>query len=108
MYDGPMTNFKAILKWIRNRKMGDNIQLISETMLEDIKDKFPYVAAFFMGKCDKDDDVCKDKVKGILDGLETINDDVNNVGIEFVMTREKRLAKKEYGVTSFPALGLFR
>ena len=40
--------------------------------------------------------------------METINDDVNNVGIEFVKTRERRLAKKEYGVTSFPALGLFR
>ncbi len=108
IYDGPMNNFKTILKWIRTRKMGDNIQLISETMLEDIIDKFPYVATFFMGKCDKDDDACKDKVKDILAGLETINDDVNNVGIEFVMTREKRLAKKEYGVGSFPALGLFR
>ena len=108
MYDGPMTNFKAILKWIRTRKMGDNIQLISEAMLEDIKDKFPYVALFFMGKCDKGDDACKEKAKNTLDGLETINDDVNNVGIEFVMTREKKLAKKEYGVSSFPALGLFR
>ena len=36
IYDGSMTDFKAILKWIRTRKMGDNIQLVSETMLEDI------------------------------------------------------------------------
>ena len=108
IYDGPMNNFKTILKWIRNRKMGDNIQLLSETMLEDVVDKFPYVATFFMGKCDKGDDTCKDKIKDILAGLETINDDVNNVGIEFVMTRDKRMAKRELGVPSFPALGLFR
>ena len=61
-----------------------------------------------MVRCDKDDAKCKEKIKTILDGMETINDDVNNVGIEFVKTRERRLAKKEYGVTSFPALGLFR
>jgi hypothetical protein len=108
IYDGSMVNFKGILKWIRTRKMGDNIQLVSEAMLEDIIDKFPYVAAFFMGKCGPDDEACKDKVKNILSGMETINDDVNNVGIEFVMTKEKRLAKKEYGVGSFPTLGLFR
>ena len=58
-----------------------------------------------MVRCDKDDAKCKEKIKTILDGMETINDDVNNVGIEFVKTRERRLAKKEYGVTSFPALG---
>ena len=108
IYNGPMNNFKAILKWIRTRKMGDNIQLVSETMLEDIVDKFHYVATFFMGKCEKGDDNCDNKIKDILSGLETINDDVNNVGIEFVMTKDKRLAKREYGVPSFPALGLFR
>ena len=104
IYDGSMTNFKEILKWIRTRKMGDNIQLISETMLEDIIDKFPYVATFFMAKCESDD--CE--TKEILAGLETINDDVNNVGIEFVMTKDRRLAKREFGVSSFPSLGLFR
>ena len=57
-----------------------------------------------MAKCETDD--CE--TKEILAGLETINDDVNNVGIEFVMTKDRRLAKREFGVTSFPALGLFR
>ena len=77
IYDGSMTDFKEILKWIRTRKMGDNIQLVSETMLEDIIDAFPYVATFFMAKCESED--CD--TKEILAGLETINDDVNNVGI---------------------------
>ena len=108
IYEGPMSDFKNILKWLKSRKTGDFIQLVSETMLEDIIEQFPYVATFFSGRCDKDNTECKDKIKTITDGLETINDDVNNVGIEFVKTRERRLAKKEYGVTSFPALGLFR
>ena len=108
IYEGPMSDFKNILKWLKSRKTGDFIQLVSETMLEDIIEQFPYVATFFSGRCDKDNTECKEKIKTITDGLETINDDVNNVGIEFVKTRERRLAKKEYGVTSFPALGLFR
>ena len=108
IYEGPMSDFKNILKWLKSRKTGDFIQLVSETMLEDIIEQFPYVATFFSGRCDKDNTECKEKIRTITDGLETINDDVNNVGIEFVKTRERRLAKKEYGVTSFPALGLFR
>ena len=50
IYDGPMGDYKNILKWIKTRKTGDFIQLVSETMLEDIIEKFPYVATFFMGR----------------------------------------------------------
>ena len=50
IYDGSMADFKYILKWIKSRKTGDFIQLVSETMLEDIIDKFPYVATLFMGR----------------------------------------------------------
>ncbi len=41
--------------------------------------------------------------------METINDDIEDgAGIILVMNKEKRLAKREYGVTKFPAIGLFR
>ena len=41
-------------------------------------------------------------------GLENINDDINNIGIEFVMTKEKKMGRQECGISSFPALALFR
>ena len=41
--------------------------------------------------------------------METINDGIEDgAGIILVMNNEKRLAKREYGVTKFPAIGLFR
>ncbi len=108
IFEGDLTKPKNILKWLTTRKTGDNIQLINEAMLEDSIENFPYVAVFFMNKCDKGEEACVNKTRDILIGLETINDDVNNVGIEFVMTREKRFAKAEYGVSTFPSVGLFR
>ena len=44
----------------------------------------------------------------IVASLETINDDINNIGIEFVMTKEKKLGRQECSISSFPALALFR
>ena len=44
----------------------------------------------------------------ILD-IETINDDVeSDAGIVFVMSKDRKMAKREYGVSKFPAIGLFR
>ena len=61
-----------------------------------------------MGKCgDKDGPDCEDKATKLVASMETINDDVNNIGIEFVMTKEKKMARQLCAVTSFPALALF-
>ena len=41
--------------------------------------------------------------------METINDDIeNDAGIALVMNKDRKLAKKEYGISKFPALGLFK
>ena len=41
--------------------------------------------------------------------METINDDIEDgAGIILVMNKEKKLAKREYGLSKFPAIGLFR
>ena len=62
-----------------------------------------------MGKCgDKDGPDCEDNATKLVASMETINDDVNNIGIEFVMTKEKKMARQLCAVTSFPALALFR
>ncbi len=72
-------------------------------------DTFPFVSVLFTGKCgEKDGEDCQDKVTQIVAGLENINDDINNIGIEFVMTKEKKMGRQECGISSFPALALFR
>ena len=49
------------------------------------------------------------KFQDVISDIETINDDIeNDAGIILVMNQDRRLAKKEYGISKFPALGLFR
>lgn len=69
--------------------------MVSEEILEDVIDAFPFVSVLFTGKCgEKDGEDCPDRVAKIVAGLENINDDINNIGIEFVMTKEKRIARQ--------------
>ena len=56
----------------------------------------------------KDGEDCGEKISRIVAVMENINDDINNIGIEFVMTKEKKMARQACSVTSFPALALFR
>ena len=45
----------------------------------------------------------------MISDIETINDDIeNDAGIVLVMNKDRKLAKKEYGISKFPALGLFK
>ena len=45
----------------------------------------------------------------VISDLETINDDIeNDAGIIIVMNEERKMAKKEYSVSKFPAVGLFK
>ena len=41
----------------------DNIQLVSDTILEDVVEKFPYVACLFTGVCAENDNDCKDHLE---------------------------------------------
>lgn len=49
-----------------------------------------------------DDDKCE-ACPGILDELETIDDDTDKEGIQFVKSKDSKLAS-EIGIFSFPAL----
>lgn len=43
----------------------------------------------------------------LLDGFESIDDEADENGIQFVTTEEVELANK-YGITTFPTLAFFR
>lgn len=62
----------------------------------------------FKTKILQDGEDCGEKISRIVAVMENINDDINNIGIEFVMTKEKKMARQACSVTSFPALALFR
>ena len=63
LYDGDLTDTKGVLEWLTSRKTENNIQLVSDTILEDVVDKFPYVACLFTGVCAENDQDCQDHLE---------------------------------------------
>ena len=63
LFDGDITNTKEVLAWLISRKTENNIQLVSDTILEDIVDKFPYIACLFTGVCAENDKDCQEHLE---------------------------------------------
>ena len=49
LYDGSLHSGEKILGWLSSRVTEDNMQLVSDTILEDLVEKVPYVACLFTG-----------------------------------------------------------
>ena len=78
----------------------------------NFKSKFPiscfssheYVAVYFRGDCDSNKEIDCDEV---LADLETIDEDLDEIGIMMTTTKDTQVAI-DNGVREFPAIGLFR
>ncbi|CAG0916199.1 unnamed protein product, partial [Notodromas monacha] len=103
IYEGDLHKEDEVLSWLLSTKdatpSNDVIDLVDRNMLEMLLQHYENVAVFFFEKncktCDK-----------ILDGLETIDDDTDKVGIHFVKVMDSKLAR-ELGVVVFPSLVYF-
>ena len=63
LFDGDVTDTASVLEWLTSRKTEDNIQLVSDTILEDVVENFPYVACLFTGVCAENDKDCQDHLE---------------------------------------------
>ena len=63
LFDGDLTDTEGVLEWLTARKTENNMQLVSDTILEDIVEKFPYVACLFTGVCAENDKDCEDHLE---------------------------------------------
>jgi thioredoxin-related protein len=108
LFDGDMTHFAGIYNWLVDQKSSTGIHLVSDAILENVIDSFDYVAALFTGVCKEGNHACEENIAGILEVLEDISDEAKSLGIILVKDEERTLAFREYNVTSFPSLGLFR
>ena len=59
LFDGDLTDTDGVLEWLTARKTENNMQLVSDTILEDIVEKIPYVACLFTGVCAENDNDCQ-------------------------------------------------
>jgi hypothetical protein len=94
-------NEEQVLEWLIFQKESDEIEEVTDEMLDKLIESEPYLAVLFYDKDDKQD------VK-ILNELETIDDECDQHGIAFVKIDNDAEAK-EYGLEldSLPTLVYF-
>ncbi|XP_034245365.1 uncharacterized protein LOC117647614 isoform X2 [Thrips palmi] len=99
IYDGDLMQEEQILEWVLDlhESTPDVIESVDRKTLRVLIEDVEHLAVFFYDdKCGK---VCDD----ILEELETIDDDTDKHGIQFVKSKDSKLAS-EIGIFSFPAL----
>ncbi|XP_017885799.1 uncharacterized protein LOC108628406 isoform X4 [Ceratina calcarata] len=98
VYSGDMMHEEAILDWILDLRTQtpDVIESVDRKTLQVLINDVEHLAVFFY------DDKCE-TCPEILEELETIDDDTDKHGIQFVKSNDAKLAA-EIGVFSFPAL----
>jgi len=92
-------NEEEVLAWLIRQVSSDEIEDITDEMLDKIIERNPYVAAVFYDKDDKQD------LKTLVD-LENIDDECDKHGIVFVKIDNDEEAK-EYGIDELPTLVYF-
>ncbi|XP_076673088.1 hulk isoform X2 [Andrena cerasifolii] len=99
LYEGNLEDEEKVLKWLEQQKKSDQIEDITDEMLDMVIEKMPHVAVLFYDKDQK-------KSQKILAELENIDDDCDQHNIAFVKIHDLEEAK-EYGIDNFPTLVLF-
>ncbi|XP_068911269.1 uncharacterized protein hlk isoform X6 [Tenebrio molitor] len=98
IYSGDLMHEEAILDWVLNLRDSapDVIESVDRKTLQGLISDVEHLAVlFYTDDCDECDD--------ILEELETIDDDTDKHGIQFVKSKDAKLAS-EIGIFSFPAL----
>ena len=101
IYSGPETN-EAIMAWLLKVKNENIIEEVTEEIISVLKEDEEYVAVLFSGECS--DEPCQD----LIEKLETIDDELANIGITFVQTKDPDYPYNAHEIPVLPALGLYR
>ncbi|XP_020710512.1 uncharacterized protein LOC105690380 isoform X1 [Athalia rosae] len=99
LFDGNLEDEEKVLKWLDHQQKNDQIEDVTDEMLDLVIEKMPYVAVLFYDKDQK-------KSQKILAELENIDDECDQNNIAFVKIDDEEEAK-EYGIDSLPTLVLF-
>ncbi|XP_029175153.1 uncharacterized protein LOC114943658 isoform X2 [Nylanderia fulva] len=99
VYQGNLEDEEKVLKWLEQQQKADQIEDVTDEMLDMVIEKMPLVAVLFYDKDQK-------KSQKVLSELENIDDDCDSHNIAFVKISDLNEAK-EYGIESLPTLVLF-
>ncbi|XP_063244025.1 uncharacterized protein LOC134543121 isoform X2 [Bacillus rossius redtenbacheri] len=98
-YTGNLEEEEKVLAWLEHQLKSDEIEDITDEMLDILISKMPHVAVLFYDKDQK-------KSQKVLAELENIDDDCDQNGIAFVKIDNDEEAK-EYGIDTIPTLVFF-
>ena len=103
IYTGDMDDASDIFNWILKNQASSVIEEVSDEVLKNLIEDHEYVSVFFRGSCDEEGEDCD----AILARLESIDDNLDEIGVLLVTTKDIKVAK-EHGLIALPALGMFR
>jgi len=102
-FDGDLKSEESVLEWLvddDNRELEDEIEAVNYRMLDKLLESSPLMAVFFY------DDECVE-CEAILEELETVDDEADAYGIDFVKNNDPHAAR-QYNIYNTPALVYFR
>ncbi|XP_032590983.1 uncharacterized protein LOC6560091 isoform X2 [Drosophila grimshawi] len=99
IYEGNLEDEEKLLKWLETQTSSDQIEDITDEMLDLIIEKMPHVAVLFYDKDQK-------KSQKVLGELENIDDECDQNDIAFVKIDDDKEAK-EWGIDEIPSIVLF-
>jgi len=102
-FDGDLKVEESVLEWLiddENRELEDEIEAVNFRMLDKLLSTSSLIAVFFY------DDECVE-CEAILEELETVDDEADAYGIDFVKNNDPHAAR-QYNIYNTPALVYFR
>ncbi|XP_052860917.1 uncharacterized protein LOC128267978 isoform X3 [Anopheles cruzii] len=99
VYDDDLSDEEEILEWLLSQLEKDEIEDVTDEMLDKLIKEGKSIAVLFYDNNDK-------KSEKVLNELENIDDECDQLGINFVKMDDTEEAK-DYGVTKFPKLVYF-
>ncbi|XP_031616558.1 uncharacterized protein LOC116336680 isoform X3 [Contarinia nasturtii] len=96
VYEGRLEDEESVLKWLEQQTTSDEIEDITDEMLDIILEKMPYVAVLFYDKDQK-------KSQKVLAELENIDDECDQNDIAFVKIDDDKEAE-EWGIDEIPTI----
>ena len=76
--------------WISKNQASSVVEEVTDEILEELIKDHEYVAVFFRGPCDDEGDDCD----AVLAKLESIDDDLDDIGILIVTTADKEVSRE--------------
>ena len=90
LFTGDLSDADDVFDWISKNQASSVVEEVTDEILEELIKDHEFVAVFFRGPCDEEEDDCD----AVLAKLESIDDDLDEIGILIVTTADKEVSRE--------------